>query len=377
MKVALVHDWLVAHRGGEKVLLEFARMFPEAPIYTLVADRSRIHPELASRRIITSFIQGLPGAPVRFRHYLPLFPRAIESFRFDAYDLVLSTSHCVAKGARARGPHVSYIHTPVRYAWDQLDEYLPSGLAGKVLGPAARIATVPLRAWDRRSSGRATVFLANSAHVQRRIATYWGRESTVVFPPVDTDFWGVTGDNKQEERRGYLVVNALVRYKRTDVAVDWATRNAESLVVVGSGPDEAYLRARAGGTVTFMSGISDERLRQLYRSSEALIHPGVEDFGIAPVEAMAAGCPVLARRAGGALETVRNGETGVLFEQPSVLSLQRAAELLSDHWATGVIRPAELRRHAEAFSRRSFYRRMRAVLQGIVPGLEGLEETLT
>ncbi len=347
-RVALVHDWLVAHRGGEKVLLELARLFPAASIYTLVFDRSRVHPELRERRISTSFIQGLPGAPERFRKYLPLFPRAIESIDLRRYDLVLSTSHCVAKGVRSAAPHLSYVHTPMRYLWDQLPSYLPQPL--RPATPMARALVSPLRRWDVESASRPTRIIANSAYVAERIRRFWGREASVVHPPVDIDrFRAYPGP-----RSGWLVVNALVPYKRTELAVQLATSRGVELTVVGDGPERQTLERMAGPSVRFLPSVSDGELAELYGRSRLLIHGGVEDFGIAPVEAMAAGCPVVALGEGGVTETVREGETGTFFDAPSVEALARAVDRLEREQAAGAFRPDDVRRHARVFSTQRF-----------------------
>ncbi|MEM6531520.1 MAG: glycosyltransferase [Myxococcota bacterium] len=346
-RVALVHDWLVAHRGGEKVLLELARLFPEAPIYTLVFDRRRVHRELAGRTIITSFIQRLPGAPKRFRPYLPLFPAAIESFDFRAFDLVLSTSHCVAKGIRADAPHLSYVHTPMRYIWDQLDTYLPRVRGRRLLKAGAEAVAAPLRRWDVSSSARPTSLVANSRFVAERIERFWGRRASVVHPPVDVERFGGRVD---QARSGYLVVNALVPYKRTELAVEFASRNRIHLTVVGDGSERRALEHIAGPTVCFRPSVSDAELVELYRSAKALLHGGIEDFGIAPVEAMAAGCPVVAYGRGGVTETVVDGRTGVFFHEPQAAALEAAVRRLD----TLDLAAVDIRQHAGRFSGHAF-----------------------
>ncbi len=280
----LVHDWLVTHRGGEQVLLELARAFPSAPIYTLVYDRKNVHPELQNRMVHTSFIQKLPRVPKHFRRYLPLFPKAIEAFNLADYDVVISTSHCVAKGARAQGLHISYVHTPMRYIWDQLPSYvtrLPESARAPVIR-AAEVAVTPLRRWDVASSKRPTELIANSRYVANRIARVWDRDAHVVHPPVAVDFWNGAPEKKRE---GYLVVSALVPYKRVDVAVDAALAFGLPLTVIGNGPERRNLLKRAGGRVRFVTGASNDELREAYASAKALLFCGVEDFGIVPVEA--------------------------------------------------------------------------------------------
>lgn len=347
-RVALVHDWLVAHRGGEKVLLEIARLFPDAPIFTLVCEPSRVHPELLARTIHTSFLQRLPGAPLRFRQYLPLFPRAIETFDLSGFDLVVSTSHCVAKGVRTRGRHLSYVHTPMRYIWDQLDSYVPR-VPGQVwLRRVANTLVQPLRHWDAVSAGRPTRLIANSEYVAQRIERFWGRKASVVYPPVDIErFKTPTG---AEPRHGLLVVNALVPYKRTELAVELANRRRLRLTVVGDGPERRALEKLAGSTVRFLPSVDAPTLASLYQGACALIHCGEEDFGIAPVEAMASGTPVIGLGHGGLCETVIDQRTGVLFAEPTIDSLCSAF----DRFSQIDFEPMDIRRHVERFSTARF-----------------------
>jgi hypothetical protein len=239
------------------------------------------------------------------------------------FDLVISTSHCVAKGVRT-GPlqrHVSYIHTPMRYLWDQLPQYARLGRMAPVLGPALGFGALPLRSWDRYQARRPNVLLCNSGFVAARIRQYWGREATVVYPPVDTDFF--VPPPQSATRRGLLVVGALVPYKRVELAVIAATRHQAELTVVGDGPERARLQRLAGPSVVFRPEVSREALREAYQNAAALLQPCVEDFGIATVEAISCGCPVLAYAKGGALETVNDGETGLLFDELTPQGLWR------------------------------------------------------
>ncbi len=355
-RVALIHDWLVAHRGGEQVLLELARAFPSAPIYTLVYDPTHVHAELTSRDIRVSLIQSLPGAPKHFRRYLPLFPKAIEAFDLSKFDVVLSTSHCVAKGAVTQGTHIAYIHTPMRYLWDQLPTYIPPWADNPLTVKAVTLAVTPLRRWDVMSATRPTELVANSNYVAERIARVWQRPSRVVHPPVTTDFFRQAPDRKRE---GYLVVSALVPYKRVDVAVAAAAKEGLPLTVIGTGPELARLERIARGKVRFLPNASAKALREAYASAKALLFCGVEDFGIVPVEAQASGCPVIALAKGGALETVVDGVTGVLFDSPEPRSLLAAIERRE---AIGFDRQT-LENHAETFSARRFHLELQAVLR--------------
>jgi glycosyltransferase involved in cell wall biosynthesis len=353
VRVALVHDWLVAQRGGENVLREIVGLFPGAPIFTLVHEKGSVDPEIEQHPIIPSFIQSLPGAPSSFRKYLPLFPLAIESFDFAGFDLLVSTSHCVAKAART-GPgqrHIAYIHTPMRYIWDQLPEYVPRVPGRRAWVALAELGVGPLRYWDRRTAGRPTELLANSQHVADRVRRLWGRHAEVLFPPVAVDFYSAA---IPRERRGLLVVSALVPYKRVDVAVACCSRAGWDLTVAGEGSDRRRLMAMAGPNVHFVGPLASEGLREAYSRAEALLFCGVEDFGIVPVEAMAAGCPVVALGRGGALETVVDGVTGVFFDRSSPSDLTAAVLRLRSLCDRGLISTDNLLARAREFDRCRF-----------------------
>ncbi len=366
-RVAFVHDWLVSHRGGENVLEHLLRLFPDAPLYTLVHRSGSVSAEIENHTIHTSFIQNLPGAPLRFRKYLPLFPAAIEKFDLSRFDLIISTSHCVAKGVRLvpGQRHISYIHTPMRYIWDQLPHYVPDMPAKSLVTAAARLATGPMRQWDRLSSQRPTQLVANSNYVAKRIKNYWGRDSAVIFPPVDVDFYGAPFKRKTP-RRGLLWVGALVPYKRPDLAVRYANLYGQPLRVIGTGPCEEGLRKMAGPGVSFESGLDREALRDAYRHAEVLVFPGVEDFGIVPVEAMAAGCPVAALGEGGALDTVSLDQTkpsGALFGEANIHSLAAAISAIKAKYKRGDFDGASMKAWASRFSEEEFSRAMTSLIQ--------------
>ena len=353
-RVALVHDWLTGRRGGEKVLEVLAEIFPSAPIYTLFHFPGSQIPEIEKRAIRTSFLQRLPLLRGHYRHYLPLFPLAAELFDLQSFDLVVSSSHCTAKGV-IPGPdalHVSYVHSPVRYAWNQYFAYFGPGK----LGPASRFVIPPmihrLRTWDVASSARVDRFIANSRAVAGRIEKYYRRTAEVVHPPVDTDFF--TLPSSEPERKYFLVVTALVPYKRIDLAVAACNLRGYPLKIVGDGPDYRALRKSAGPSVEFLGAVEGTDLRRLYQEATAYLMPGEEDFGISAVEAQACGTPVVALGRGGVLETVRPGETGLYFEDATPAGLAGAL----DKCRVMNFNKASLRAHALTFSRGVFREKM-------------------
>lgn len=356
-QAALSHDWLTGMRGGEKCLESIIRVFPKSEIYTLFRKPGALCPAIESRPIHTSWLQRIPGVLKLYKLFLPFFPGAVETFR-PSGDVVISTSHCVAKGIRPeRGtPHVCYCFTPMRYAWLFFDEYF--GRYPAPVKAVIRRLLASLRDWDRRTSSRVTEFIAISHHVRKRIKEFYGREASVIYPPADTEFYSPAA-----ETRGnfYLIVSALVPYKRVDLAIEAFNRMGKKLVVIGSGPERERLQKLAGPTIEFLGWQSDEKIRSYYRSCRALIFPGEEDFGIVPVEAQACGAPVIALAVGGALETV-TPKTGVFFEKPDMAPLIRAVgEMEAAVWDAG-----EIRRNAERFGRERFEREIRdAVMKAV------------
>jgi len=351
LNIALVHDWLTGMRGGEKVLEVLCELFPNATLLTLLHNKGSVSPTIERHRILTSFVDRLPMKSKRYRNYLPLFPAAIESLDFSSYDLILSTSHAVAKGARpAPGAlHLCYCHTPMRYVWELYDEYFGPGKAGLLTRAAMSVIAPRLRMWDVRSSDRVHHFVANSRNVAGRIRQYYRRPAEVIYPPVSTTQFTVS----EKDDGYYLVVSALVPYKRVDLAILAARELGERLVIVGTGPETQKLKALAGRETEFLGWKSDDELSRLYAGCRALIFPGIEDFGIVPLEAMASGKPVLAFGAGGALETVVEDSdypTGIFFGQQTVAALKEAVRKLSKRRFD----PHQIRRHAEKFDRSVF-----------------------
>jgi glycosyltransferase involved in cell wall biosynthesis len=321
VKVALVHDWLTGLRGGERVLEQLCLLYPGADIFTLVYVPGSCGEIIERHRIAASFLDRLPKRG--YRHYLPLFPLAIESFDLSAYDLVVSTSHAVAKGCKppAHAVHVAYIHTPMRYVWDQFDAYFGPGRAGPLTRIAAQMLAPMLRRWDVHSTRRAHGLIANSRFVAERIRRYWDRQvDAVVYPPVDTSRFVPAAEGPSPDEYA-LIVSALVPYKRIELAVSAFSRLKRPLWIVGDGPERERLAKAAGPSVRFLGNVPEAELPRLYASARFFVLPGEEDFGIAAVEAQAAGRPVLALGRGGALETVVDEETGVFFGQPTVEAL--------------------------------------------------------
>jgi glycosyltransferase involved in cell wall biosynthesis len=341
-------------RGGEKVLLSLARLFPEAPIYTLLHVKGSVAPELEARPIHTTFVQWLPRLEERYRQYLPLFPAAAATLDLSGYDLVISSSHCVAKSVRvARGArHLCYCHTPMRYVWDRYEDYFGKG---RLRGPARWLVPLlaeGLRAWDVATANRVHEFAANSRYVAGRIRRYYDRDAEVIPPPVDTDFFTppITGVG------GYdLVVSALAPYKRLELVLDAYRGTGWPVKIVGSGPEAARLRAMMPREVSFLGPVDDLTLRELYRGCRAVLMPGVEDFGIVPLEAMACGRPAVVFAEGGGAESVVPGETGVVFHEATPSALRSAVDSLE-----GIrFNTSALRARAESYGRRVFESRFR------------------
>lgn len=358
MKIALIHDWLTGMRGGERALLAFCEMFPDADLFTLVRVPGATDPIIERRRVHTSPIQYLPLPGRLYRHYLPLFPAAIEQFDLDGYDLVLSTSHCAAKSVVVPGHtrHLCYCLTPMRYAWDQFEAYFGAERVGKTMNRLMRPVMAHLARWDRATEGRVHRYLAISQYVARRIALYYNRRSTIVYPPVETTFY--TPADSPRPVSGVLVVSALVPYKRVELAIAAARLANMPLTIVGDGPERAPLEALGGDEVRFLGWCTNEQIRDLYRTSIATILPGEEDFGIVPLEAQACGRPVIALARGGALETVVDGVTGTLVEfgvEALADGLRRAAVTDWDSQA--------IREHAVRFSRERFAREIEHAIE--------------
>ncbi|MFC5445999.1 glycosyltransferase [Rhizobium halophytocola] len=338
-------------RGGEKVVEELCRMFPEAEIFTLVCRPERLSPLLQSRKIHTSFLQKIPGAKRHYTKMLPLMPFALEQFDLQEFDLVISSESGPAKGiiTRADALHICYCHSPMRYVWDQFHTYR-RGLPwiGRMM---MNISAPILRAWDVTTAARVDKFVANSAYVAHRIRRFYDRGADVIHPPVAVD------DFKLGEGKGefYLYAGQLTAYKRPDIAVKACTESGRRLVVIGEGEQEAYLKSIAGPTVEFLGHQSFDSLRDHISRCRALLFPGVEDFGILPVEVMASGRPVLAYDAGGARETVSAPAVGLRFARQTVEGLLGSIDAFEE--IEKDMQPALIRQHAQKFSAAVFRER--------------------
>ncbi|MBU1698837.1 MAG: glycosyltransferase [Candidatus Eisenbacteria bacterium] len=362
MKVALVHDWLTGMRGGEKCLEVLCEIYPEAPIYTLVYRKGAVSPLINSHEIRTSFIQNLPRGIKHYRWYLPLFPAAIERFDLRGYDLIISTSHCVAKGVivHPESRHLCYCHTPIRYIWGSYEEYFGGPRSSSMSGRMMTLLSPWMRVWDVISSRRVDHFVANSHAVAERIRRYYDRTASVVHPWVDTDAFQIGSEPGPDAP--YLILTALVPYKKTELAITAATRLGRKVVVVGEGPERRRLERLAGSDVRFLGWLETGELRTHYRNCRALLFPGEEDFGIVPLEAMACGRPVIAYGRGGALETVVDGTTGIFFNEPTPESLSEAIlKLESMEWDS-----EKIRERALAFSRQRYRDQMETEIEKVL-----------
>ncbi len=323
MRVAIVHDWLVTWRGGEKVLEAIASLYPDAPIYTLFCDHSILPESLRGRKIVVHPVANRLKALRKL--LLPFMPVWIESFDLSGFDLVISTSSCVAKGVIVdpSSRHLCYIHSPMRYIWDQRDEYLGRVRRWPILGFLVDALSSLLRIWDMASASRVDLFIANSAFVKDRVKKYYGRHSIVIPPPVDVARFIPPG--RPTEKSDYvLAAGALVGYKRFDLAIKACEAMGKKLIIAGDGPALPFLKTLAGSRTEFVQSPDHETWVKLMRGAQALLFPGVEDFGITAIEAMASGTPVIALRKGGALDFIVEGETGLFFKEPTVESLSEA-----------------------------------------------------
>jgi len=361
VRVAIIHDWLTGMRGGEKCLEVFCELFPQADLYTLLHLPGSVSARIESMPIKTSFIQNLPFSKNGYRKYLPLFPMAIESFNLKGYDLVLSSSHCVAKGVipSPNALYIAYVHTPMRYAWDMYNEYF-----GKSRNWIIPFCIHYLRMWDVTSSHRVDHFMCNSHNVENRIKKYYRREAEVIYPPVDSKLFNV----HDQKENYFLIVSSFAPYKRIDRAVEAFNRTGYPLKIIGSGPEGKKLKAKAGANIEFYGWLPEDRVADAYAKCRALIFPGEEDCGIVPLEAMASGRPVIAYGRGGALETIISYDqrdkteagvpTGLFFHEPNSDALIDAIERFVA--IEKEFDPLAIRNHSLKWDREIFKEKMKA-----------------
>lgn len=354
LKIALVHDWLVSQRGGENVLSALCEIFPKADVYTLLHIKGTTNQIIEGRCPKQSWLGQLPNIQKIYRHLLPLMPFAIRSLDLSGYDLVISSSHCVAKGVRVPKsvPHISYIHAPMRYMWDRFNEYFSKDRAKLMVRLVATMIRPFMQRWDILSAKGVSLFIANSGFIASKVEQYYGRKAQVVYPFCDTSRFTVNLQKREQASKAgsYLIVSALVPYKRIDLAINAVKKSGGNLIVVGDGPDLNRLKKLAGSETTFVGSASGPELINHYSTAKALLFPGIEDFGIVPLEAMACGAPVIAFGQGGACETIIDGKTGVFFYENTAESMVDAMNKLESKG----IDPMDCHKRAQEFSKDKF-----------------------
>ena len=318
MKVAIVHYWLVTMRGGEKVLEELCKLFPQADIFTNVYDESKISDTIKSHKIYTTKINKWPMAKKMYQKYMPFMPKALMDLDLTGYDLVISSESGPAKGVvpSPNAFHLCYCHTPMRYLWDMYHEYFRK--SNPIVKFFMKSMIPSLRLWDVMSSNLVDCFVANSHYVQARIKRYYNRDAKVIFSPCDIEKYV---NNQRNPKDFYLFFGQLVGYKRADLAIEACIKSGRKLVVIGDGKSKEAQKYANTGLITFTGRVSDEEVAKYLSEAKALIFPGIEDFGIIPVEANAAGCPVLAYKEGGAIDSIKENETGLFFEEQTADSI--------------------------------------------------------
>jgi glycosyltransferase involved in cell wall biosynthesis len=354
LRVAIVHDWLIGG-GAERVVYGLHKMYPDAPIYTsYCTDEWR---ERMDGKVVTGFLQGWPFS--KLRKFIP-FLRIwwFSRLKLEGYDLVISSSGAEAKGIRVQKGtmHINYCHAPTHYYWSRYDEYMKHPGFG-VLDPLARLGlrllVAPLRRWDLKAAKRPDIMIANSVHIQKAIKKYYGRDSVVIYPPVDLDRFGVEPFVK--ERTGYLIAGRQTPYKRFDLAVQACTELNLPLTVIGKGPDHERLVSMAGPSVTFLGYVPEEEIASHFVRAKAFLFPGLDDFGVVAVESLAAGTPLIAYKAGGSLDYVQQDKTGVFFSEQTVESL---CDVLRAFENESTFDSAYIRSYADRFSPTVFFRKM-------------------
>ncbi|RAR43025.1 glycosyltransferase [Paenibacillus sp. MDMC362] len=364
LKIAIVHDYLNQMGGAERVVAVLHKMFPEAPIYTTIVDRDKLLPELQNAVIHTTWMQRIPGILNKFKLYFWLYPFSIRSINVKSYDLILSSSSAYAKGVRKgrQSLHVCYCYTPMRFVWD-FDTYMESIQVPRLVKRIAKWLIYPLKRWDKNNSEHVDRLIAISTIVKERIKQCYGVNAPIIFPPVEVSRFSV----KEGEPEDYfLVVSRLVSYKKIDLAIEACTQSGKRLIVIGDGPDRQRLEQLAGDTITFLGRKSDEDVVRYMQNCKALIFPGIEDFGITPLEANACGRPIIAYYGGGALDTIIAEQTGLYFKEQSINSLKSTINRFDQYnWD-----PQYIRQHAEQFSEYIFIERMQSIIESSLKSRE-------
>ncbi len=362
MKKALVHDWFSVYAGAEKCVESFTNIWDDFEVYSLIdflsdKDRDII---LKGKKANTSFVQNLPKAKDKYRNYLPLFPVAIEQFDLSEYDVILSSSHAVAKGVLTHSNqlHISYVHTPIRYAWDLYHQYLKeSGLDKGLKGKLAKYFLHKIRMWDMSTVNRVDYYIANSHYIARRIKKVYGKESTVIYPPVDVEKFELC----EQKEEFYMTASRMVPYKKIDMIVEAFSKTDKKLVVIGTGPDMEKIKAKAGKNIELLGYQSDEVMINMMQKAKAFIFAAEEDFGITPVEAQACGTPVICLGKGGTKETVIDIVSGVHFMEQSVESLLEAVEKFENNIDS--FEPKKIRENALRFSKERFEKEIKEFVE--------------
>ncbi|MEC0227205.1 glycosyltransferase [Paenibacillus alba] len=355
MKIAIAHDYLVQMGGAERVVEVFHQMFPNAPIYTTMFSSHRLLDELRDADIRASWLQKMPGGKSHFKEMLPLYPFAIKDFDFREFDIVLSSSSAFMKSIEVPKEtfHLCYCHTPMRFAWDY-DTYMERQTKSSVMKRLLKIYIDRLKHWDQKTSANVNQFIANSSVVKNRIRNYYQRDADVIFPPINTSRF----QRAHSIENYYLIVSRLVSYKRIDLAVEAFNRNGLPLYIVGEGPDSARLKSMAKGNVRFLGRLDDAVVTKMMAECRALIFPGEEDFGITPLEANAAGRPVVAYQAGGALDTIVPHVNGVFFQRQEVDDLLGAIHDVESHaWDI-----SQIMNHAKQFDEKTFMTKLKTYM---------------
>lgn len=361
MKIAVVHEWLSVYGGSEKVTETIINILPECDVYALVYDEQAMPESFKQYNVKTTFIQNLPFSKKYYKMYLPIMPHAFESLDLSMYDMVISSSTACAKGVITRPDaiHICYCHTPMRYAWDFYHQYVSKkSQASKVIIGALMHR---MRIWDYAASSRVDYFISNSNYIAKRILKFYRREATTIYPPVEVErFYNNAAEGF------YLIVSRLVSYKRVDIAVDAFSKSGKKLIIIGDGPEKNKLKKVARENIMFLGRLNDDEIAEYYSKCNAFIFPGEEDFGITPVEAQASGKPVIAFGKGGALETVLNHRTGILFSEQNEGSLNKAIDAFEKNGVE--YNSHEIQEHAESFSKKTFISEFEKFLNDKIKG---------